>query len=370
MANNNLPIKYKESIFRRIFNKIKGLFSNNNNIEANKFMTVNNNTVYPIEDSNKTFRDVNKLKQDEVNIEPDTLDYALDQFLSSYYYNTLKTGRIDAYNALIYLGAKDIQVDDINKEVEENLLSELRATNAFRIDEQKGKNDNNTYFYHVFSPNYKYDSNLDIIKVYINCNRSNVASLAGELLTKMQDDNLYLKFSSDKQLGTIARSEAIVIYTDENNINNILNNIENIAKDKPELFKGSENMNPFLRRIGKVGYAKEIKPGSKYNNNKGEQENIAESYNAFLSRALEESFVGASKKVIAFDKKLTLETNGEISDDPGFYMTYFEKIKGNHYRDFLNIMKQELRSVQERNKCLDINGINDERGEMNNGKQI
>lgn len=369
MANNNLPIRYKEPIFRRILNKIKEMFSKNS-IEENNFMTVDNNMVSPSKDSNKAFRDVNKLKSDEINIQQGTLDYALDQFLSSYYYNTLKTGRINAYNALIYLGAKDIQVDDINKKVEENLLSELRATNVFRIDEQKGKKDNNTYFYHVFSPNYKYDKNLDIIKVYINCSRSNVASLAGELLTKMQDDNLYLKFSSDKQLESTARSEAIVIYTDENNINNILNNIENIAKDKPELFEGSESINPFLRKIGKVGYAKEIKPGSKYNNNKGEQETIAESYNTFLSRALEESFVEAVKKVIAFDKELTLETNGEISDDPGFYMTYFEKIRENHYRDFLNIMKQELRNVQKRNKCLDISGINDEKGEMNNGKQI
>lgn len=369
MVNNNLPIKYKESIFRRICNKIKGLFSNDS-VKENNFMTVNNNMISNSKDVNKDFRNSNKLKADEVNIEPGTIDYAIDQFLSSYYYNTLKTGRINAYKALTYLEAKDIQVDDINKEVEKNLLSELKTTNAFRIDEQKGKNDENTYFYHVFSPSYKYDSNLDIIKVYINSNRRNVASLAGELLSKMQDDNLYLKFSSDKQLESIARTETIVIYTDENNINNILNNIENIAKDKPELFEGSEKMNPFLRKIGKVGYAKEIKPGSKYNNNKGEQETIAESYNTFLSRALEESFVEASKKVIAFDKELTLETNGEISDDPRFYMTYFEKIRENHYRDFLNIMKQELRNVQKRNKCLDINGINDEKGEMNNGKQI
>lgn len=355
--NNNLPTKYQNSIFRRIVNKIKTIFTKKEEIAYTD--NIDTNQIQTEIDYNKEFRNKNKIKSNEINIQRGTLDYAIDQFLLSYYSNAQKDGKIDAYKALTNIAAKEEQQDEngINKRVEENLLSVLEENGKFYIEAQKGKD--MTYFYHVQTPDYEMDNTVTKMRIYINCDRKNVASLAGELLTKLQNEKFYLKFSSDEQLSKKARSEAIVIYTDECNINNIMKNISELEKETPELFEGSENTSPFIYRAGKVGYVREIPDNQNYINKYNEEETLAQSYNTFLSRALEESFVEACKSVISYDKELTCATNGEISDHPSFYMMHMDEIMNSHYPELIRTMKQELIKVQARNSYIDIKGISD-----------
>lgn len=371
--NNNLPTKYEESIFRRIANKIKAIFSKKEDIsypgeDITCAGNVDTNQIQTKIDYNKEFRNRIQNKSNEISIQRGTLDYAIDQFLLSYYANAQKDGKVNAYKSLTNIEAKEWQQDDngSNKRVEENLLSVLEENGEFYVEAQKDKN--MTYFYHVQTPDYKMDNTATKMRIYINCDRKNVASLAGELLTKLQNEKFYLKFSSDEQLSKTARSEAIVIYTDEYNINNIMEHIGQLEKESPELFEGSENTSPFIYRAGKVGYVREIPDNQKYINKYNNEETLAQSYNTFLSKALEESFVEACKSVVSFDKELTYATNGEISDDPNFYMMHMDEIMNGHYTELIRTMKQELTKVQERNSYLDIKGISDKakkRGDNN-----
>lgn len=355
--NNNLPVKYEESIFKKIANKIKGIFSKNNTNKTNSIEEYNTKTE--MIDANKEFRNRNKANVNELNKPFDSLDYAIEQFVMIY---GLRIP--NAYSALTHIEANDIVPDNVNKKVEANLMSVINRMDKFTVREQKGKDF--VFFHHVWTENFEHDDNADKMRIYINCKRKNVADLAGEILMKMQDDNLYLKFSSDDQLASIERSEAIVIYTDENNIVNVLNNIGDIERERPELFEGSQLMNPFAYRVGNFSYVRDIKDNQKYINKYGQEEELAKSYNTFLSRALEESFVEACKEVISKDKELAIATNGEVSDDSNFYLRHFEKIYNSehNYRELLNKMKEQLIKAQKRNPYLDIRGISDKKGEM------
>lgn len=354
--SNNLPVIKKSNIFQRIFSKIQDWVNHQSYEQDGGERNTTEGIFNNVNVTKEKFQEELKVKDEDLNIEKGTLDYAIDQFLSSYYLSYQENGYINAYNALTNLGAMKIENSKGNDLREKCLLEVLKNTKRFSLREQEvsGK----VYFYHVATQNYKMNPDAETIRIYLNCKRKNVVNLTSELLDEMENDNLYLKFSSDYQLSTTRRSEAIVIYTDGLNAQNCIEKIQQIYQKNPNLFEGSRNINPFMQNIdGYICYAPEPQ-SSIYKTSRGKELEIPKSYNSFLSKALEESFIEASRKIIAKDENLTKKTEGIISDAPDFYIRYFEDIKRTNYRDFLNTMKYELRNAQLRNRSLSIKGIN------------
>lgn len=315
MKDNNLPVKYKESFFKKILISLKNILLKQN--QDNK----SNNQNYlekHKENKCKEYRKKSKvnlkaLESREELITPESIQYALDQFNASLYFQYENYGTAKPYSALIQLGANATQPSKDNDIKENTLIKTLQNSDSkkqFEVYEQKNRK-GDTVFYHVKTAEYmkeKSNKNLVQMRLYINCNRENVAALAGQMLSEMQNDSLYLKFSSDKQLGTVERSEAIVIYTDTKNAPKIINKIEQIHNKEPRLFKNSNNMNPFLKNAnGFIGFAPQVET-DKYYKADGNVEIMQRSYNNFISKALEQSFVNTAKEYIATSKELTEKT--------------------------------------------------------------
>ncbi len=352
--SNMLPMKKKENKFRKFFQRIFNLPREQKSIYEQPKLKIELDNV------EKTFRESCKEPQAQINIEPGSLDYAIDQFLTACEYFAMRTGKLDFYKVLIKLGAMSMQDNKINKGEEESLVERLEDSRKFSIYTQKSGN-MEPAFYHIKTHKYK-ECTTEKVRIYLNAKRSNVALLAGKLLSKFQNDNFYLKFSSDHELASSERSEAIVIYTDPINISNIINKIQELERESPELFEGAENKNPFMKSIGNIAYAPNPE-NDVYIDRNNKMKKVGKSYNSFLSKALEESFVEAAKEIIAKDKDLTIKSKGVVSNDPAFYLQYLEDIKNSHYRDFLNIIKKELRDAQKRNGVLDIKNIYEDRDE-------
>ena len=187
--------------------------------------------------------------------------------------------------------------------IEENtLLNTLKESDYTIWDQKSSSNPDLVFFHHVKSPQYIPDCN---IRLYINAKRKHLLDLVCEILDKMENKSIYLKFMSDKYIDTKTRNEKIVIYTNNtlqengtNNLNEILTAINEIKKENPSLLEGCEITNPFMKKIdGFIGYAQDPDTNI-YHFQNGHSKEIGQSYNSFLSQALEEGLFLATEDLI------------------------------------------------------------------------
>lgn len=314
---DNLPVKYKESIFSKIVNKIKGLYGKDKSDEQKNeefdynIQKVNKNKLYRESMRKEPKELINKNSNSELLYKKGTIEYALDQFNKSLVYQNQKNGKVNPYKALIQLSGMAIELGEKNRLNEENLISKLKKQGSqFNVINQDDK-EGNVYFYHIKTKKHLSDGlneKADKMRIYINCKRKNVAKLASKLVEKFEDDSIYFKFSSDYQLSNFSRAESFVIYTDTKSASNIVDKLNDVYSGNKELFEGSKNMNPFLKNEGGyLSYAPEPKTDTYYKRN-GKSEKIVPSYNNFLAKALQESFIRTARETIASSKELTEKT--------------------------------------------------------------
>lgn len=286
-----------------------------------------------------------------------SFEHAIEQYLQSLSYLYDKQHIVNSYKALTSLEAYSNQKPGDNKKVEENLINILKHNpnynSDFKVMEQKSSN-GNVGFYHIQSKNYSYQYSKDSIRLYINIQRENISKFSSQLIKQLRGEDFYFKFVSDNQLDENDRSESIVIYTDTNHLEKIVQAINIIQQENPELTRNSIGVNPFMKKINNfTGYAPDV--DGTYINENNEIFNTSPSFNTLLSHVLEDSYVSVAKELIAKDKELTLLTNGEIYDNSEPYVQLYPLISKKYNAQLIENMKYKLQKAKIRNDRLDIN---------------
>lgn len=299
-----------------------------------------------------------------------TVDFAIEQFIAAMQYKYEQGNNVSAYSALISLSSLDNTFEGNNASNQAAFLNNVRSRVYSKNMNESVQSDRNgtPAFYHFYTkPLIKHDS-----RVYLNCKQENVALLADKLATNLGDSKYYFKFGAAETKSR--RSEQFVFYIDDSKdtgeFTRVINCIEKVKKENPELLEGSENVNPFMKTYnGYIAYAPEVKDPN-YVGLDGRQKQIDPSYNTLLSEALNESTVDALQKICATKYDLAEKTFGmRIDDISGFLATgAISEILHNpeYLREVIKEVKQDLITLSACNPQLDIKGIPNRQEQMKN----
>ena len=235
------------------------------------------------------------------------INYAIDQYVNALIYQQMNYGYINSYSALISLSAIDISYKGNNERNEEIFLQNMsRHVYGKKASvEHIQKNNNGTpVFYHISTNGCK---SADY-RIYLNCEPQYVALLADAFARVFGDESYYFKFNSNQS--NSRRSEQFVFYVASDDLNNVCQKIQLTHSKYPGLFKGSENINPFLKSIdGYIAYAPEVHSGQ-YISLDNRCRKIDCSYNTLLSKALEDSTLYAVRAISSVDFELIQKIHG------------------------------------------------------------
>ena len=252
----------------------------------------------------------------------------LEKSLSLYFEEYLRqldeskvTGNIPtSYRALTRINATKGNYE-LNRQSEVNLLEHIFMSEKYHVQEQKFGDSNKCCFYHVQSKGYKLPDNNDMIRIYINCKDENVAGLAGALLSYNQNPNFYLKFDSTESMRRSTRIEKIVIYTDDEHLNQDIGTIKQVKKNRPYLLEGSEKMNPFMQQFENMfSMARQVNGNELYIDLKGNTKEIANSNNSYIAEILQDSYTEAVRDIAKRDPKLSFLLNDNNKNNYNLYV--------------------------------------------------
>ena len=317
--------------------------------------------------SNKKIRQNNFLKEIEAKeIEDYTpqnmVETAIEQYLFSLQKN--KNNNITSYGVLTDLGAfEDTKEPGRNPENEKSLIQYIRGDKEITLQEQK--NNGQTAFFHILKGKPQESTR----RIYLNCERKDVAYIAKELIKELQGtSSYYFKFNADESMKQKRRTEKFVFYIsdDEKELNNICNAIESIKKKNPTLFKNTNSVNPFLNVLDNyIMYANDA-PSGKYITLSGKEKEIARSYNTLLAEALDDAYLNAIRTITAKNEKLSIKTKGEYYKNSRAYtQLVLEDILENPQLKRLLILgiRDKLKICMKQNPTLQIKGLETDDGE-------
>lgn len=281
-----------------------------------------------------------------------TVEGAIQQFLNAYVYESAR-GDSSVYSILTGLGGR-VEQKRFNPIAENLFLNNLKQNKQFNI-----KNQHNA-FYHIYNKEWQ-QAGLDIdTRLYLNPTRENLIPMVEEILKRNGNNPIYLKLETEAQMQQKAmknegRSEKIVIYANggkDGNLGRIGQILTQIKNEKPEIFKGCEYMNPFMKNIDGIASYAPSPNTSNFIRLDGQTVNVSKSYNSFLAEALEESMnqalndIAMSRKINGFDQlSRTQQVQKLLETSP-------DKI--------ILPMKRYLAQCQRNNPILDIKGIEKE----------
>lgn len=278
-----------------------------------------------------------------------TVEGAIQQFLNAYVYESAR-GDSSVYSILTGLGGR-VEQERFNPIAENLFLNNLKKNKQFNI-----KNQHNA-FYHIYNKEWQ-QAGLDIdTRLYLNPTREKLIPMVEEILKRNGNNPIYLKLETEAQMQQKAmknegRSEKIVIYANggkDGNLGRIGQILTQIKNEKPEIFKGCEYMNPFMKNIDGIASYAPSPNTSNFIRLDGQTVNVSKSYNSFLAEALEESMnqalndIAMSRKINGFDQlSRTQQVQKLLETSP-------DKI--------ILPMKRYLAQCQRNNPILDIKGI-------------
>lgn len=324
----------------------------------------------------QSFRDSIKTRLPRVDAKSfNSIDGAIQQYLMAYVVKA-RDGVTSSYKALTSIAGK-FEPGESQRATEVSFLNGLRESHGFRIVEQvRGKmldsnqledmyEQGDAAFYHVMTNAWDQVKPKIDTRLYLNPTRNNMLELVNQIFQRNGDNPLYLKFQSDNQLSNEMneRNEKIVIYTNSGqngNLGRVVNILEEIKQESPQLFDGSEIMNPFMEQVAGVAAIAKQPLNNIYTRLDGMQEKVSQSYNTFLAKALEEST----------NKVINDITNSNAI--PGFNnFSLVEKIEmllQNGQSALISGIKEYLAQCQQNNPSLAIRGIGKAQ-EKNIGKE-
>lgn len=294
----------------------------------------------------------------DIDIRPNTLDWAIDQYMLSLIAQENSGKGINPYNALIQLGAIRNYTTGYNQENQKIFLRNLNngfyGNNTKIIDEQKDENGNEV-FYHISNiPINEIEINY---RMYLNCKKENVAILADRFAEELKEQDYYFKFTGNSY--EFERSEQFVFYAkDEKDLQEKMMVIDKIKQENPKLFEGANCVNPFMKTVdGYLAYAPNLKNNEYVDLDGNTHFNSVASYNDLLSNALKDSFVHSAKEIALKGLNIDLSQCRDIYQILG--SKSLEKIyqDNNLKMKFIESVKQKLKIASERNPELDIKGI-------------
>lgn len=345
----NKKLENIKKFFENRFRNVKELQSGEKEIE--------------IESSKKSqdFRNKLEVNSSEIDFRNlSNLDRGILQYMDSYYNEWKKNENqkisfISSYDILVGINA-EIQESGNNLSAEKYLIDYINQNaNEFSLAKQPPKGE--PMFYHILHGEgaVKNIDQNNKIRLYLNTDRKNVASLAMAIIAEFKDEDYYFKISSDKQMSERKRTEKIVFYTDGEKVNNICEKLKQLKQSYPNLFTGSEKTNPFLMKDdGFISISKE--PNTNwYNDLRGNKFEISPTSNKFIAEALRDSFTMAMKDVI---KDNSLANTRKLPEyDLNSYMKLYKKIMKKCPNELLRKMKEYLVKSYHNNRSIDIHGL-------------
>ena len=341
----------------RFLDKIKNILEILFGKKTKMLPSDNTKTNYDI-NNKTTFRNEQKSKAN-IGVKNTYLEKALSQYFEEYLRQlneAKKTNEMpNSYRALTSINATKGH-SELNIEDEINLLKQIESSNEYNIELQEVEDINECCFYHVQKRGYKPPNEESIIRIYLNCKDENVAELTSSLLNNSENPNFYLKFASTESMQRRARSEKIVIYTDDKHLQQDLESIEQLKKDKPNLFKGSENTNPFMQQVEDTYSVVRQTNNGEYINLKGEKKIISNSNNTYIAQILQDSYTETVQDIAKKDPNISFLLDSKNDNNYYLYMRNYRYINAHHHSDLINLMESKMKILAANNN-IEIKGI-------------
>lgn len=285
------------------------------------------------------------------------LENALEQYFQSYN-RILDEGRGSAntsYEAVTRINALEGDMGD-NRPQENLLLNDLFQNRRYNVQTQMSMSGDIPEYYHIQSPGYQMPDFNNMIRLYINCENRNVAEIARNLLDINQNPNFYLKIDASDSLERGSRSEKIVIYAQDNDIDYSLKLVQYLKSIRPDLFENSEKNNPFMPQIDGIALARQPTRQT-FQNLDGTISPISQSANRFISTAISQSYMQVARQVAQVDPNLNFLLSPENINNEWLYARNYPYIKAYYSEYFLNAMESNMKYLSQVNN-FQIQGIN------------
>lgn len=283
------------------------------------------------------------------------LENALDQYFVCYN-EILNEGRASintSYEALTMVNALQGDMGE-NRVKENNLLNNIYNSGKYTVQNQMNKN--TPVYYHIKSQGYKMPDFNNIVRLYINCENKNVAEIAQNLLDLNQNPNFYLKIDTSNSLEKYKRSEKIVIYAQDSDVEYTLQLVQYLKSIRPDLFANSEKNNPFMPQIDGIAIARQ--PTTQiFNNLDGTQSPILQSANKFISTSIIQSYMQVVKQIAEVDPELSFLLKPENINNEMLYVHNYQYISYYYNEYFVNSMEYNMKTLSQINN-FQIQGIN------------
>ena len=319
----------------------------------------------PGKKQNSYREDINNFRQQQRNyqqlpqVKNPYLEYALTEYFQEYLKqldDMLVTGVVpSSYRVLTSINAVKGDSNQ-NLPYEKALLNKINQEGKYHVFEQKNNNTGKPAFYHIYSNSYKDIPHEDMIRIYLNCRDENVANLAAGILEYNNNSNFYMKFDSSEELSKRSRSEKIVIYTDEQHLNEDIQTIKNVKMQYPGLFKDSEKANPFIQQFDDTYLVvNQVKSGM-YMDLQGNRLNLEKSTNTFIARILQDSYTQTVQTIAKRDPRLTFLLDDVNKNNYNLYVQNYPYIFANHHDIFMDNMEGNMKILAHNNNVI-IKGV-------------
>ena len=219
----------------------------------------------------KLFKEKYKVTQ-LPNLREPSFEECVDEFIRNYYnISLLNPNKNDInYSTFIHMFCNEEEDIGSNYNEQEKLMDLVRKqgyTTAPQFSD-----DDRIIFIHIYRQDgFNENTNLDMVKLYINCDRKNISLLTNHILQKIRTTvgaKLYLKFISEQNsdcsekpennsfIKNYQRNDKIVIYAENPyNAEKIATKINELRSEHPELFSFDKTL-PFIpKKYGFIGFA-------------------------------------------------------------------------------------------------------------------
>lgn len=279
-----------------------------------------------------------------------SIEDCICEFIRQYDLRRQATGDdVDIYKAFIGMFCDEEEIGD-NKKNQDKLTSIARKDGYSILYQPIYIDSKKKTFMHIVGSEGVDEKSNDVEKLYINCQRKNIAALTQEIYMRIRQivgekmqmkciseqlTDEQLEYESRQIIKNYQRNDRIVIYAENSSMaNKIAEIINEIRNDRPELFEGSKSVPMLQKKFGFIGCAKE-KRGANVQTPLGFA--YGRTYNEYLSSILYQSIVSG------FDREFSVDPSNS-KEEPEMRMKQYIDV-------FPKLSKEQRASVLK--KCKD-----------------
>lgn len=300
----------------------------------------------------KAFRAKNR---ENVSIDTSATKESLDDCILEYisqYTKQVENGTKDdisykAFTRMFYSGEEEV---GRNAEYQEKLKEKIHKNKKYRVDGQyssKGR----PIFYHISQNSGAgekiTDKDENMYKIYLNCERKDIARLAGEILKKadkIDECAFRMKFMAEsddsEKSKRYQRNDKIVIYTNnEIDKERLISSIIDLKREKPDLFSNRKKL-PLMPKVN--GFIGCIKQGKSEVSTPLHKVKYADTYNSKLATIMEDCMISSLRDISARDEKMFDAIDGYFGEDAKEYLKTFKMMNPEQIHQVVEMFKSQL----------------------------